>query len=241
MCGIAGIVSSERSLEPILFEMMDSLQHRGPDNNSSYINKNVGLAHTRLSIIDLSEKSNQPLHDSSNRYVIVFNGEIYNYKEIKSNLLSKGIIFNTDGDAEVLLNGFAYFGIEIFNKIGGFYSVCIYDTYEETFTLARDYFGKKPLYFINTGKEFLFGSEIKTLLCSLSKKPEMNFESLSHYLWKGYYANGDSAFSGINSLVAGQILKINLKNFEILENIIEPDKKIVSNFKSPKRDLGLES
>ena len=95
MCGIAGIVSSERSLEPILFEMMDSLQHRGPDNNSSYINKNVGLAHTRLSIIDLSEKSNQPLHDSSNRYVIVFNGEIYNYKEIKSKLLSKGIIFNT--------------------------------------------------------------------------------------------------------------------------------------------------
>ena len=130
MCGISGILSKNKGLiEPLLKSMMKSLHHRGPDNSSFYINNNLGLAHSRLSIIDLDESSNQPLHDSAKRYSIVFNGEILNYRELKADLLKKGAVFNTSGDTEGLLNGYIYFGLEFLKKIRGFYAFCIYDSF----------------------------------------------------------------------------------------------------------------
>ena len=127
MCGIAGIISSERPLQPILDNMKDLLIHRGPDNQTSFISDNMGLVHTRLSIIDLSNSANQPMQDLSGRYVIVFNGEIFNFEKLKKSLLEKGVIFKTKSDTEVLLYGLIIEGLSFLKKIRGFYAFCLYD------------------------------------------------------------------------------------------------------------------
>ena len=216
MCGISGIISNNKGLiEPLLKSMMNSLHHRGPDNSSFYVNNNLGLAHSRLSIIDLDESSNQPLHDYSKRYSIVFNGEILNYRELKDDLLKKGAIFNTSGDTEVLLNGYIYFGLEILKKIRGFYAFCIYDSFKNEMILGRDLFGKKPLYYLNDQKHFLFGSEIKAIISTSNNAPKIDYESLPHFLWKGYYANGDTAYSEIKSILPGQVVKVCTKSLHM--------------------------
>jgi asparagine synthase (glutamine-hydrolysing) len=237
MCGIAGIISSERPIQTILDNMMESLEHRGPDNQSSYIEGNLGLAHTRLSIIDLSEEANQPIVDSTGRYVIIFNGEIYNYQELREDLRKQDFSFTTNSDTEVLLNGYIAFKEKIFTMVRGFYAVCIYDKLESSIFLTRDFFGKKPLYFYNGNNEFLFASEIKAITRNLEHTPSINYESLSHYLWRGYYANGDSAYEGIRSLKPGQSLKISLDLKEISKSGDQSLNKILVGKNYPKRNL----
>ena len=237
MCGIAGIISTKRDIKPILEIMKSSLFHRGPDNQTSYLQGNLGLVHTRLSIIDLSEKANQPMQDSSGRYVLIYNGEIFNYQELKIDLIDKGIYFRTNSDTEVLLYGLIEYGINFLERIRGFYAFCLFDNFKSELTLSRDFFGKKPLYFYHSDGEFVFGSEIKAVSSSLGRPLKVDYESLAHYLWKGYYANGDTAVEEIKALRPGETVKVSLDLETISRSINTSQTNIRVSSKYQKRDL----
>ena len=164
MCGIAGYFGHKPA--GLLEAMTDRLSHRGPDYQSvEYIHgQEVGLGHTRLSIIDLSAKSNQPLWDSSRRYCITFNGEIYNYQQLKKGLLGKGYHFESNGDSEVLLNLFIEHGVAALNMLYGIFAFAIWNSLNKSLFLARDQMGVKPLYYAETKTGFVFSSEMKSLL-----------------------------------------------------------------------------
>ena len=208
MCGISGIFSSNKSIEKSLYKMSSFLEHRGPDNTDFYFAKNFGLAHNRLSIIDLSENANQPMQDNTGRYVITFNGEIFNFKELKQDLIRKGSILKTNSDTEILLEGFVIEGINFLEKIRGFYSFCIYDSIEDKAIFSRDCFGKKPLYYFKSENEFIFSSEIKPIKEIISPNINIDYQSMSHFLWKGYYVDGSTAYSEIKSILPGQIIEV---------------------------------
>ena len=166
MCGIGGIVNTNNSkVDPgIVNNISRSLEHRGPDNSSiKFISDSVSLVHTRLSIIDLNDRSNQHFSSEDKRYTIVFNGEIYNYKEIREELLSQGIVFKTEGDTEVLLEGYIQYGPSILTKLRGQFAFGVYDAEKRSMFLARDRIGIKPLYFANYQDWFVFGSEMKSI------------------------------------------------------------------------------
>ena len=166
MCGIAGIYNFDQSkINPEISNLIkDSLEHRGPDfSKVEYIEDNVALIHTRLAIIDLDQRSNQPMFSKDSRFSIVFNGEIYNFKEIRKTLEAKGVNFYTDGDTEVLLEGYIHFGSDILELLRGQFSFAIYDSKENSFFLARDRVGIKPLYFALIDNTFIFSSELKAI------------------------------------------------------------------------------
>ena len=237
MCGISGIFSSKRQIEQSLKKMSMTLSHRGPDHSAIYVGDNFGLAHNRLSIIDLSDEANQPMTDNSERYVITYNGEIFNYMELRNELTQIGCHFKTNSDTEVLLEGYKKNGESFFNKIRGFFAVCIYDKKEGVAIFSRDIFGKKPLYFHANKEEFIFGSEIKSILETIKPKISVDFSSLSHFLWKGYYVDGNTAYSEVKSLLPGQTLKISRLRDELnIEKSFQKIKLTLSE-KEPKKNL----
>ena len=237
MCGISGIFSSKRQIEQSLKKMSMTLSHRGPDHSAIYVGDNFGLAHNRLSIIDLSDEANQPMTDNSERYVITYNGEIFNYMELRNELTQIGCHFKTNSDTEVLLEGYKKNGEDFFNKIRGFFAVCIYDKKEGVAIFSRDIFGKKPLYFHANKEEFIFGSEIKSILETIKPKISVDFSSLSHFLWKGYYVDGNTAYSEVKSLLPGQTLKISRLRDELnIEKSFQKIKLTLSE-KEPKKNL----
>ena len=152
MCGIAGLINFDKSKIQLnlLKKMQRSLHHRGPDANGIFIENNIGLVHTRLSIIDLSKKADQPMTSRDKRYVLIYNGEIYNFKKLRSELLKKKIRFLTNSDTEVVLNSLIYYGPTIIKKFNGMFAFMLYDKKEKTFLLARDRYGIKPLYYTLT-------------------------------------------------------------------------------------------
>src|SRR5260221_4180783 len=164
MCGIAGFNWQDDVLGRRMAEL---IRHRGPDASGFYSNgERVSLVHTRLSIIDLHEPSNQPLHyeHGGRKYVLVFNGEIYNYRELRLELERLGCQFQTQADSEVILAAFAVWGAESVRRFNGMWAFAIFDEHENTLFLSRDRFGKKPLYYYNTNGRFIFASEIKVIL-----------------------------------------------------------------------------
>tara|TARA_B100001029_G_C15059105_1_gene456859 strand:- start:794 stop:2656 length:1863 start_codon:yes stop_codon:yes gene_type:complete len=239
MCGISGIISSHRPVRPIIKEMASSMNHRGPDNTSTEVIDNLALGHNRLSIIDLSDKANQPMKDASKNFSIVFNGEVFNYKELRDDLKHEGIIFKNNSDTEVLLYGYILYGDEFFKKVRGFYSLAIFDKRKNLLFLTRDYYGKKPLYYSLLNNEFVFGSEIKAILKGLESKPKINFDGLAHFLWKGYFVDGHSIYGGIHSLEPGCSLEINLSDLNVTRKRILKKIKIDVSFDNPERGLDL--
>lgn len=184
MCGIAG---GYGHLDvSVLEQMAIKMSHRGPDYLSFSSIDNVHLAHARLSIIDLSADSNQPMWDFQKRARIVFNGEIYNYRELRKELEEKGVQFHSHGDAEVLLNLYLEDGEKCLDKLSGIFSFAIWDTRSEQLFIARDNYGVKPLYYAENSEGFYFASEMKSLLCVDSIKREINPDSLFRslvFLW----------------------------------------------------------
>tara|TARA_B100001939_G_scaffold331373_1_gene329302 strand:- start:113 stop:1954 length:1842 start_codon:yes stop_codon:yes gene_type:complete len=212
MCGIAGILNFDNSkVNPEIANVIkSSLEHRGPDfSKVDYINENVAMIHSRLAIIDLDDRSNQPMFSEDKRFSIVFNGEIYNYKEIRKSLEQKGVSFQTDGDTEVLLKGFIFHGRNILQLLRGQFAFAIHDSYEESFFLARDRVGIKPLYFSIYNDVFIFSSELKAIENSglIPFKPDL--DSYVAYLRHLAVPTNRTGNKNILKLEPGQYLVIN--------------------------------
>lgn len=184
MCGIVGLIELEtRGIDPkMLNQMSNSISHRGNDAGNQVIIDNVGLAHRRLAIIDLKPESNQPMRSSNGRYIVNFNGEIYNFKEIKLALQKMGTSFVTNSDTEVLLESFAQWGIEAIPRLNGMFAVILYDVWEKKLFIARDRFGIKPLYMALSEKRIMFSSEQKAIKNHPQFETDFNFDALQEYL-----------------------------------------------------------
>ena len=213
MCGITGIIGKGVKLSTIN-RMLYSQSHRGPDNTGVWEGENAILGHNRLSIIDLSKESNQPFLDNYKRYVLSFNGEIYNYVELKEQLKHK-YIFKTNSDTEVLLAGYIVWGKDCLSKFNGMFSFVIYDTINKTLFAARDRFGVKPFYYhLNNGTLF-FSSEIKAIHSAGIEKTQ-NEQVWANYLVYGSYGMPEESFwEGINQLPGGHYLEFKNNSISI--------------------------
>lgn len=203
MCGLAGFFQFNRNIDDpgIIKKMTDTMGHRGPDADGFYVNGPVAFGHRRLSIIDLSERSNQPLFDNSGRYSIIFNGEIYNYLEVKAQL--KDYSFRTTGDCEVVLAAFIKWGENSIQYLKGMFAFAIWDNQSQKLFIARDRLGIKPLYYYKDEKFFLFASEIRAILASGLVERKINREALVDYLYYQSFQSPQTIVRNVFELPAG--------------------------------------
>lgn len=221
MCGINGLIDktkmSEDKMSSILNAMNDLIIHRGPDEDGVFAEKNekctVGMAMRRLSIIDLSS-GKQPIFSDDKQIVIVFNGEIYNYRTIKSRLVSEGVTFHTTSDTEVILKAYEKYGVESFQWLDGMYGFSIYDKNINKLFIARDFFGEKPLYYTQNESQFLWASELKSIIKTIDYKPNISKKGLNLYFRLTYIPAPYTIYEGIHKLEANHYLEYNLNTFE---------------------------
>ncbi len=207
MCGFTGIISKKEYNDDSIRSMLESIRHRGPDNLSFYENENLHLGFARLQIIDLDSRSNQPMIDEETGAVIVFNGEVYNYKELRQDLQGNGVKFKTTSDTEVILKGYLKYGKSILSKLRGMFAFAIF--HKNKVFMARDHFGIKPLYYgFNDKGEFIFGSELKALISNKFFSPRLNNNSLFSYLELQHVCGEDTMIEGIKRLKNGHYLEI---------------------------------
>ncbi|MGB8522180.1 MAG: asparagine synthase (glutamine-hydrolyzing) [Candidatus Acidiferrales bacterium] len=209
MCGIAGIIGADRDRRvhsSEIHRMCETIVHRGPDDEGVFVQGHVGLGMRRLSIIDLSS-GHQPIHNEDQTIWIVFNGEIYNFLELRPELESRGHRFYTNTDTEVIVHLYEEFGDECVQKLRGMFAFAIWDEKRQRLLLARDRFGKKPLHYAISGGRLLFGSEIKALLAVAPELSEVDRQALLSYFSFGYIPDPQSAFSRIQKLPPGHILE----------------------------------
>lgn len=187
MCGIAGYInkSNQYKTDKNLVKIMtDKLIHRGPDAEGQWTDAYVALGHRRLSIIDLDAKSNQPMVSHDGKYVITFNGEIYNYIEIKEELIKKQVVFHTNSDTEVIIEAYREYGTDCFNRFNGMWAFVLYDIEEQKIIMSRDRFGIKPLYTVDNDDVFIFASEIKAIIAAFPKENIPDETCIYRYLSK---------------------------------------------------------
>ena len=213
MCGIIGGFSSE---VPNPRQVLGTIIHRGPDSQGFFVDGKLFLGHTRLSIQDLSENGNQPMFSKDKRFVIVFNGEIYNHLEIRKMLVD--VDFKSTGDTETVLYAFIKFGSAALNLFNGIFAFAIYDTFTKELFIARDHFGVKPLYFYNDGISFLFGSEIKSFFPFNIKKDLIN-EAFINYLSFLWSPGEVTPFKYVKKLLPGSYLNLNLNDFSSIQQV----------------------
>lgn len=215
MCGIAGIfhVSDEQSIDPTLIQAMNDIQrHRGPNAGDYHFEDGVALAHRRLSIIDL-EGSPQPMVSACERAVIVFNGEIYNFKELHQELQNKGYKFNTHGDTETILNAYLEWGEACVDHLRGMFAFAIWDKEKQSLFVARDRLGIKPFYYsLLAGGQFIFGSELKVLMQHPKLDRTINNKAVEDFFSFGYIPEPKSIFLQVNKLSSGHTLTISREN-----------------------------
>jgi asparagine synthase (glutamine-hydrolysing) len=215
MCGISGLINKkgEKCSDAMLEAMNRLIEHRGPDSDGFYYWQNVGLAHRRLSILDLSEEGSQPMHFEM-KYSIVYNGEVYNYLEIKEELLGLGYCFRSTTDTEVILAAYDCWGDKCLDRFNGMWSFAILDKSKNELFCSRDRFGVKPFYYTNNEDYFAFGSEIKQLL-PLCTSVEADREVLIEFLLTGIDNHSEKTyFRGIFALLPGHWIRISLSDFK---------------------------
>lgn len=205
MCGIAGLLLGDgRPVSPVtLKRMTDAIRHRGPDGEGSFIDGPCGLGHRRLAIIDLSAAGRQPMATEDGRYVISYNGEVYNFNELRVELEAKGHHFHSRTDTEVVLKAVAEWGPRALDRFNGLFAFALWDRQERTLLLARDRYGIKPLYYSIQGGVLAFGSEVKALLASDLVQSRMNREGLLEYLTFQNFFTDRTLFEGVQLLPAG--------------------------------------
>ena len=210
MCGLVGNYhfNQQPVSNIILNQMNDAISHRGPDGDGIWIEENIGLAHRRLAIIDLSAHGHQPMMCESNRFVITYNGEVYNFREMRTTLEALGHQFHSKTDTEVVLKAFAQWGNQAIPKFNGMFAFAIWDRQEQRLTLARDRYGIKPLYYTVINQQLLFASEIKAILKHPDAKCMLDYSALSEYLTFQNFISPDTLFKDIKTLSPGHILTI---------------------------------
>ena len=184
-------------------KMAAQIVHRGPNQEGVYVSDEMSLAFRRLSIIDLSENGNQPMFNDDGSVVLVFNGEIYNFRELRHDLEQDGYVFRSNTDSEVIVHGYEKWGDGVLEKLRGMFALAIWDVPRKRLFLARDRIGIKPLYYSFQKGHFLFGSEIKTLLESSRVERRVNYQALYDYLGFEFVPYPETMFAGINKLPAG--------------------------------------
>jgi len=207
MCGILGFNYEDKDF---LKKALNKIEHRGPDDSGIYLDKNVSLGHNRLSILDLSKSGRQPMSNKDETVWITFNGEIYNFKELRKEL-EKKYDFKSNTDTEVLIYLYEEHGMEMLNKLQGMFAFCIYDKKKNLFFIARDRIGIKPLYYYHNNKKFIFCSEIKGILEDKEIKREVNLESLSSFLIFRANTKEETIFKNIKKLIPGNFLIYDLE------------------------------
>lgn len=232
MCGFCGFTGKVENREQVIKNMMEKIIYRGPDSDGTHIDEDIALGFRRLSIIDLADGT-QPIYNEDGTKVIVFNGEIYNYKDIREDLVSKGHIFKTKTDTEVILHGYEEYGPEVLNKFRGMFGIAIWDLTEKELFIARDFFGIKPMYYTQVGNDLIFGSEIKCLLTHPNVKKELNESALQNYLSFQYGVPNDTFFKDIYCLQPGHYLKFKDGKLEITR-YWSPDFKIDESWEEDK-------
>ena len=246
MCGIVGFTGMRAGREAILKAMTDAIAHRGPDGEGSYFGSGVALGHRRLSIIDLAGGA-QPMFNEDQNLAVVFNGEIYNFMELRAQLVEAGHTFSTDhSDTEVLLHGYEEWGEGMLAKLRGMFSFAIWNEAEQTLFCARDHFGIKPFYYYLTDEgELLFGSEIKSFLTHPGFKKELNQSQLELYLSYQYSPGEDTFFKGVKKLLPAHSLlwkagEVNVKRY--WEPRFEPEEgKSLSDWESRVEEIMRQS
>jgi asparagine synthase (glutamine-hydrolysing) len=208
MCGIAGIYNLDnRSVErELLRKMSDAMVHRGPDREGMRIDGNIGISHKRLKIIDLSDEADQPMENEDSTILITYNGEIYNYIELRQQLISSGHQFKSRSDSEVVVHAYEQWGVQCLDTFIGMWAFCLWDRQKNIFFVARDRLGIKPLYYLYNKNIFIFASEIKSILQILNFKRKMNYQAVYEYLYLGYTLDDNTWFAGIKKLLPGYYL-----------------------------------
>jgi len=213
MCGFCGYVNKKEKKEQEIKKMTDAISHRGPDDENYYIDSDIAMGFRRLSIIDL-KNGRQPMSNEDDSMVITFNGEIYNFKSIKEDLVSKGHIFKTNADTEVILHGYEEYGENILSKLRGMFGFVIWDKNKKELFGARDHFGQKPFYYCNMNGTFMYGSEIKSFLYNSDFVKEVNKDSLKPYLTFQTSVLEETFFKGVYKLLPGHYFRYNLESNE---------------------------
>lgn len=209
MCGFVGFIDENDQTydhRAAIIAMADAIAHRGPDSEGYFNDGRTALGFRRLAIIDLAG-ANQPLYNENRSLVLVFNGEIYNYRELRRQLIAAGHAFSTQGDAEVVLHGFEQWGEGVLDRLRGMFAFALYDTTTGELFCARDAFGIKPLYYAAEGDRILFGSEIKGLLAHPHARRSLNERRLAHWLCMEYLPDEETLFEGVRKLPAGHWLR----------------------------------
>ncbi len=216
MCGFVGFtnfIGTDRAND-VIENMMDSITHRGPNSGGKYVDVNIALGFRRLSIIDL-EGGTQPIYNEDNSKVLVFNGEIYNYKQLREQLLEKGHVFTTNSDSEVLLHGYEEYGTELPKMLRGMFAFVIWDKEREELFGCRDMFGIKPFYYSFMGNSFIFGSELKAFSHHPDFNKELNLDALEQYLSFQYSALDESFLKGVYRLRPGHYFVLKGEKLDI--------------------------
>ena len=206
MCGFVGFTGGGNDSANIIKEMIEKIKHRGPDSQESYVDEDIAMGFARLSIIDL-EGSIQPMTNEDGTKIITFNGEIYNYQELREELIGKGHIFKTHGDTETILHGYEEYGSDILNKMRGMFAFAIWDTKEKKLFAARDFFGIKPFYYAFMNNRLFYGSEIKGLLPHPDFIKEFNEDKLPDYMTFGCVPGYDTFFKNVYKLQPGHFME----------------------------------
>ena len=226
MCGICGFTGYRQDQKDIIERMMKSIVHRGPDSEGYFCNEKIALGFRRLSIIDL-EDGQQPMDSADGNLHLVFNGEIYDYKELRAELEAAGIPFRTHSDTEVLVNTIQQYGEKALDKLRGMFGFAVWNEKKQTLMLARDFFGIKPVYYAQINGHFVFASEIKSILAFPGYERKVNQQALEQYLSFQYSPLEETFFKGIYKLMPGHILLYRQGRYEIKEYfhpILEPGK-----------------
>lgn len=220
MCGIAGKIYSGKAPETdTVSAMCDQMIHRGPDNSGIEMLNGIVLGHRRLSIIDLSDNANQPMASQEGRYHIVYNGEVYNYRELRKELKQSGLIFNTQSDTEVVLQAYIHWGEKCLNKFNGMFAFGIWDNKRNELFLARDRFGQKPLYYYKEpGHGFTFASELTALICDSSIPRKLSYQALNCYLALGYILTPNTLYEDVQKLEPASYMVVSEKG-DVLKKV----------------------
>lgn len=209
MCGISGVWEFNSNVDKSILQKMNKIQfHRGPDDSGIIVSNRVGLGHQRLSIIDLSIKGKQPMSNENNTVWVVFNGEIYNFKNLREELERKNHRFKSDTDTEVIIHGYEEWGVNLVYKLRGMFAFAIYDSSRKKIILSRDRVGKKPLWYYKDDKRLVFASEMKALLQHPEVPRKINKNAISYYLSYGYIPHPISIFENIYKVEPAQLLII---------------------------------